>query len=157
MDVKDENVTALQKNAVLEDESSSLRVEKDVLLKRINRLEAQRTEDERLAKRASLAQEEVLHILGQKEQAALLQTAGQKETRKALNETEVHCRQFEVELSSVHAHGFLHLQNESDSLKAALDPTISGVAGFEARQLPALGDDNLNDAISNRNARRSAQ
>ncbi|ETL39354.1 hypothetical protein L916_09287 [Phytophthora nicotianae] len=140
---EDEHRALLLKNSALERELSGLRVERDALFKQNARVVAQRTDDERQANDEGEAHDEVLRALAQQQQqkealqvAVTSATQARAETRNALDKAQMHCRRLEEELSSAHAQ-VLHLQNERDSLKAALDATITGAAGFEARQLQA--------------------
>ncbi|ETN08212.1 hypothetical protein PPTG_12055 [Phytophthora nicotianae INRA-310] len=140
---EDEHRALLLKNSALERELSGLRVERDALFKQNARMVAQRTDDERQANDEGEAHDEVLRALAQQQQqkealqvAVTSATQARAETRNALDKAQMHCRRLEEELSSAHAQ-VLHLQNERDSLKAALDATITGAAGFEARQLQA--------------------
>ncbi|KAI9987468.1 hypothetical protein PInf_023507 [Phytophthora infestans] len=142
-EAEDERLALQQKNAGLEREIKGLRVERDALFKQSARMVAQRLEDERQANDDREAHEQVLRTLAQHQQqketleiaiASASQT--RMEARKALDKAQMHCRRLEEELASAHAQ-VLHLQNERDTLKAALDATVTGVAGFETRHLQA--------------------
>ncbi|GMF64509.1 unnamed protein product [Phytophthora lilii] len=138
-----ERLALLQKQAALERELSGLRVERDALFKQSTRLIGQQAEDGRQANDAREAHDELLRALAQQQQQTeLLQAASacaskdRAEARKALDKAQMHCRRLEEELSSAHSQ-VLHLQNERDTLQAALNATVTGAAGFEARQLEA--------------------
>ncbi|KAG7389540.1 hypothetical protein PHYPSEUDO_010185 [Phytophthora pseudosyringae] len=142
-DAEEQRLALLQANAAHEHELNGLRVERDALFKQNARMVAQHAEDERLANDARESQDELLRALAQQQQQTeLIQSAvarasqDRMEARKALDKAQMHCRRLEEELSSAHAQ-VLHLQNERDTLKAALDATVTGAAGFEARQLQA--------------------
>ncbi|GMF55077.1 unnamed protein product [Phytophthora fragariaefolia] len=141
--VESDRLELLQKNAALERELSGLRVERDALYRQSTRVMAQRAEDEQQANDVREAHDELLRALAQQQQQnELLQAAiscagrDRADARKALDKAQMHCRRLEEELSSAHAQ-VLHLQNERDSLQAALDATVTGAAGYEARQLQA--------------------
>ncbi|KAL4105438.1 hypothetical protein PRIC1_003502 [Phytophthora ramorum] len=138
-----ERLELQQKNAALERELSGLRVETEALYQQNARLAAQRAEDERHADAAREARDELLHALAQQQQQHQLLLSSisganrdRIEARKALDKAQMHCRRLEEELSSAHAQ-LLHLQSERDTLKAALNATVTGAASFEARQLQA--------------------
>ncbi|KAK1945495.1 hypothetical protein P3T76_002543 [Phytophthora citrophthora] len=140
-EAKEERLALQKRNSALERELNGLRVERDALFKQSARLATQRTEDDQQASEMRETQDELLRALEQQQQKTeLLQTAvtcssqDRVEARKALDKAQMHCRRLEEELSSAHTH-VLHLQNERDTLKAALDSTVTGAAGFEARQL----------------------
>ncbi|KAE8915437.1 hypothetical protein PF005_g4725 [Phytophthora fragariae] len=142
-EAESERLALLQKNAALERELGGLRVERDALYRQSTHLAAQRAEDERQTNDVREAHDELLRALAQQQQQAeLLQTAvscagrDRAEARKALDKAQMHCRRLEEELSAAHAQ-VLHLQNERDTLQAALDATVTGAAGYEARQLEA--------------------
>ncbi|KAG3118300.1 hypothetical protein PI124_g1374 [Phytophthora idaei] len=142
-EAEDERLALRRINAALERELSGLRVERDALFKQSARMVAQHTADERQAEDEREAHDELLRALAQQQQKTeILQLAvtsasqDRVEARKALDKAQTHCRRLEEELSSAHAQ-VLHLQNERNTLKAALDATVTGAAGFEARQLQA--------------------
>ncbi|POM76123.1 Mediator of RNA polymerase II transcription subunit, partial [Phytophthora palmivora] len=140
-EAEDERLALLQKNAAFERELDGLRVERDALFKQSTRMAAQRAEDERQSSDVRETHDELLRALAQQQQqTALLEKVASSasqdriEARKSLDKAQMHCRRLEEELSSAHAQ-VLHLQNERDTLKAALDATVSGAADFETRQL----------------------
>ncbi|EGZ16925.1 hypothetical protein PHYSODRAFT_314513 [Phytophthora sojae] len=142
-EAESEQLALIQKNAALERELSGLRVERDALYRQSAHLAAQRAEDEQQTNDMREAHDELLRALAQQQkQTELLQAAvscagrDRAEARKALDKAQMHCRRLEEELSAAHAQ-VLHLQNERDTLQAALDATVTGAASYEARQLQA--------------------
>ncbi|KAG6614825.1 Mediator of RNA polymerase II transcription subunit [Phytophthora cinnamomi] len=140
---ENERLALQQKNGALERELSGLRVERDALYRQSAHLVEQRAGDERQARDMREAHDELLRALAQQQQQTeLLQAAvscasrDRADARKALDKAQMHCRRLEEELSTAHAQ-VLHLQNERDTLQAALDATVTGAAGFETRQLEA--------------------
>ncbi|KAG7400486.1 hypothetical protein PHYBOEH_005514 [Phytophthora boehmeriae] len=130
-----------QENAALTRELTGLRIEGDALRKRNMRLATQLAEDERQAKAAKEAHEELmLALTRQQQQHETLQAviaSGARdcaEMRKTLDRAQMNCRRLEEELSAAHTQ-ILYLQNERNSLKSALEATTSGTASYEARQM----------------------
>ncbi|OWZ15142.1 hypothetical protein PHMEG_00011269 [Phytophthora megakarya] len=140
---EEERLALLQKNAALERELNGLLFERDALFKQNTRMVTQHAEDERHTLDAGETHEELLRTLAQQQQqtellqkAAAAATQDRIEARKGLDKAQMHCRRLEEELSSAHMQ-VLHLQNERDTLQAALDATVTGATGFEYRQLQA--------------------
>lgn len=130
-----------QENEALRHELSGLRIEGDALRRQNAQLATQQAEGERQANAARETHEEmILALTQQQKEYELLQSSivcaarDRAEARKALDRAQMHCRRLEEELSSAHTQ-VLHLQNERNTLQAALNATATGVAGYEARQL----------------------
>ncbi|RLN91734.1 hypothetical protein BBJ28_00019526 [Nothophytophthora sp. Chile5] len=130
-----------QQNAVLENEVRGLRTERDALQKQNALMATQHEQSEQRANAARETHEEMLYALTQQQQqheslqASVVSSArSSAEARKALDRAQMHCRRLEEELAMAHAQ-VLHLQNERETLQAALAATASGTAGHEARQL----------------------